>query len=118
MAVGEGVLHGVVGDLFPLAGLAVFLVAVGDGVELGLAHVVEEGAEGEALLAVVRVEVAFAQDAVDVDAVLGEAALVGQVVAGAGGGGEEVGAGEPGEELVRAFSFYVGIVGFHKLIFD
>ena len=91
VAVGELVLHRVVGHLFPLAGGVVFDVAGGDFVVVGLAQVVEQRADGKALLAVPLLEKVVVEGVVDVQAVHAQAPLAGAVEPGGGRAGEKVG---------------------------
>ena len=118
MAVGEHVLHAVAGDFLPLARRLVLHVAGAFFVEVGLAQVVEQCADGEGLLAVlVRREEGAVEHAVDVQAVRTQPALAGPVEAGGRRRGEEVRlAVHPVQQLLAAGPGDVGAEYLQKFL--
>ena len=102
VAVGELVVDGVEGLLFPAA---VYLdVAHLLAVEVHLAEVVEQAADRQRLGAPAAAALSgqLNQPLVDIPAVFHQSALTGQVVAGTGRGGEEVGFFHPLKQSVGA----------------
>ena len=90
MAVGEQVLYAVGGHFFPLAGDVVLHVAGAGLVVVGLAQVVQQGTDGEGLLAVAFGEEGVVQRMVNVQAVHTQAPFTRAVEAGGRRGGEEI----------------------------
>ena len=106
MSIRKGILYRVEGPFLPLAGLVVFHVAGGGSVELGLAHIVEQPAQGKALLAVALLKILLPQHMVYVQAVQRQPAGAGTVKFCAGRGGEKVCAHQPVQKPLRALPLY------------
>ncbi len=122
VTVGQPVADRIVGDFFPLSGLVVFGVTVGDAVEVDLANVVEERDDGDGLLAwrqVVDLADAFPLDVVfktvvNVEGVVKQSPLVGAVEARACGRGEEVAVHQEVKQLVRSVAADIIVVDLNK----
>ena len=103
VAVGEQILHAVGGHFFPLAGHVIFHVAGAALVVVGLAQVVQQGADGKALLAVALGEERVMEGVIDVEAVHTQPALTGPVEPGGGRSREEIGlVVQPVQQLLAA----------------
>ena len=117
VAVGESVLDGVVGHLFPLAGFFILHIAGAYFVELCLAHIMQQGAQRKAFGAIgFGVKVLFHHHLVDINAVLHQAAGAGAVIAGAGRRGEKIGGLQPFQQAVGALPVDIGLIIFDEFL--
>ena len=130
VAVGELVVHDIERVLLPLA-LFVLTVPHFHTIEVGLADVVQEAADGDGLLLLgievicfslhtahdTLVDIHGPQPFIDVDAVLHQPARAGQVEAGAGRGREEVCGLQPLQELLGTGPGDILTVDFQELFF-
>ena len=103
VTVGELILDGIVGHLLPLTGLFVFDVAGADLVELRLAQVVQQAADGKALDIVrLLVKMLLHHGVEHADRVRDQSALTGAVVARACRCCEKIGPQQPIKQLFGA----------------
>ena len=114
VAVGQLIRHLVKRDLLPLAGGVVFDIAGADLIEVCLAQVVQQAADGITLgVLALGVEVLH-HCVVHVDAVHDQAALARAVEPGGGRRGEKVGGFQPVQQPVRTGAGDVFVVDLHK----
>ena len=117
VAVGEGILDGVVWHLFPLAGFFILHIAGTYFVELCFAYIMQQGAQRKAFGTIgLGVKVFFHHHLVDINTVLHQAAGAGAVIAGAGRRGEKIGGLQPFQQAVGALPVDVGLIIFDKLL--
>ena len=101
MAIGEGIVNGEKGFLFPLAGFVVFDIACGNLIILRFAQIVQQRAHRKAFLVVnAFFKIPCPQNLIDVYAVHDQSGVTGAVEPCAGRRSEEVGGADPLQKLI------------------